>query len=371
MINKLNSSVPANNWKIIELYNKLKKDELDPSPDFQRKLVWKKPHKYKFIETILLNFPFPEIYIAPGKLDTETLELKDMIVDGQQRCTTIENYIEGKDVFAFPKAPIPKFKDLTKEQKEEFLNYEVSVRYLKNATITQIKAIFQKINSTEYALNSTERLNAQWGESEFIFFAKQITEKIHELDVEDVNYKIDNASRTKFYDFFISKYTVFDENDLKRMLAIQYIMTLLATIIENKYFRRNDKVQYYIELYNEEFVDASIIDNRLLATITFIDSLNLDLKSYWLNKANAFSLIIELYKFDTSKIDEIALADELNQFESDYKEWQKAQANEVPYKERYIGQIKYFEYSREGVNEVVAREHRGEIIKSIITRHLK
>jgi len=155
------------------------------------------------------------------------------------------------------------------------------------------------------------------------------------------------------------------------MLALQYIMTLIATIVENKYFRRNDKVQFYIELYNEEFVDASIIDNRLLATITFIDSLNLDARSYWLNKANAFSLIVELYKFDTSKIDRITLTDELNQFESDYKEWVKAQANEVPYKERYVGQIKYFEYSREGVNEVAARDHRGEIIKNIITRNLK
>lgn len=72
----------------------------------------------------------------------------------------------------------------------------------------------------------------------------------------------------------------FDENDLKRMLALQYIMTLIATIVENKYFRRNDKVQFYIELYNEEFVDASIIDNRLLATITFIDSLNLSGKIF-------------------------------------------------------------------------------------------
>lgn len=40
-LNKLNASIPANNWKIIELYNKIKKDELDPSPSFQRKLVWK------------------------------------------------------------------------------------------------------------------------------------------------------------------------------------------------------------------------------------------------------------------------------------------------------------------------------------------
>lgn len=371
MILKLNASIPANNWKVIELYNKIIKGELDPSPDFQRKLVWKKSHKIKFIETILLNFPFPEIYIAPGKLDIDTLILKDMIVDGQQRCTTIRNYIEGKDVFALPRIGVTKFKDLLKNEKEDFLNYEVSIRYLKNATLPQIKEIFQKINSTEYALNSTERLNAQWGESEFIFFGKQIIERVEDLNLDDANYKIDVESRNKLYDFFISKYTVFDENDIKRMLALQYIMTLVATLIENKYFRRNDRVQYYIELYNEEFVDASIIDNRLVATITCIDSLNLDAKSYWLNKANAFSLIVELYKVETSKVDINGLSIELNQFESDYKEWVKAQANEVPYVERYVGQIKYFEYSREGVNEVTARDHRGEIVRNIITRHLQ
>jgi uncharacterized protein with ParB-like and HNH nuclease domain len=370
MTNKLNASIPANNWKIIELYNKLKKGELDPSPDFQRKLVWKKPHKFKFIETILLNFPFPEIYIAPGKIDVDTLILKDMIVDGQQRCTTIENYIEGKDVFALTRIPIVKFKDLSKEAKEEFLNYEVSIRYLKNASIDQIKEIFQKINSTEYALNKTERLNAQWGESEFIFFAKQITEKIPDLNVEDVNYKLSDGTRKSLFDFFITKYGVFDENDLKRMLALQYVMTLTATLIENKYFRRNDKVQHYIELYNEEFVDASIIENSLLKTTEFIDSLDLDPKSYWLNKANVFTLIVEISKYDTTKINKDRLSQALKAFELDYKEWTKAEINEMPFTEKSVGQVKYFEFSREGVNEVTAREHRGEIVNNIITRNL-
>lgn len=367
---KLNASIPANNWKIIELYNKLKKEELDPSPDFQRKLVWKKSHKFKFIETILLNFPFPEIYIAPGKLDIDSLVLKDMIVDGQQRCTTIENYIEGKDVFALTRIPITKFKDLSKEEKEEFLNYEVSIRYLKNATINQIKEIFQKINSTEYALNTTERLNAQWGESEFIFFAKQITEKIEDLNVEDVNYKINSNTRSSLYNFFITKYNVFDENDIKRMLALQYVMTLTATLIENKYFRRNDRVQHYIELYNEEFVDASIIDNALFNTTTYIDSLDLDPKSYWLNKANVFTLIVEISKYDTSKINKDGLSHALKTFEQDYKEWTKAEINEAPFAEKTLGQIKYFEYSREGINESPAREYRGEIVRNIIVSNL-
>ena len=63
---KLKESIPSNSLKIIDLYNKIESEFLDISPDFQRKLVWKKQHKYAFIQTILLNYPFPEVYIASG-----------------------------------------------------------------------------------------------------------------------------------------------------------------------------------------------------------------------------------------------------------------------------------------------------------------
>lgn len=368
---KLNASIPANNWKIIELYNKLKKLELDPSPDFQRKLVWKKQHKFKFISTILLNYPFPEIYIAPGKIDIETLDLKDMIVDGQQRCTTIVNYIEGTDVFALYKIPLKKFSELNNLEKEEFLNYEVSIRYLKNATIEQIKEIFQNINSTEYSLNATERINAQWGESEFIFFGKQIIEPNNELNLENATYKIDEDTRSFLQNFFIHKYSVFNENDLKRMLALQYILTLIATLIIDSYFRRNDKVQEYIESFNDEFLNASNYEITLLDTTKFIDSLNLEINSYWFNKANIFTLIIELSKFELSDINPFKLVDELNLMEADYKTYLKNQAMELPFTERFPEQSKYFEYAREAVNEISAREFRGKIVHGFIQNSLK
>jgi len=73
---KLKESIPSNSVKIIELYNKIDSEILDTSPDFQRKLVWKKQHKYAFIDTILLNYPFPEVYIASSIMDLENLKWK-------------------------------------------------------------------------------------------------------------------------------------------------------------------------------------------------------------------------------------------------------------------------------------------------------
>ena len=67
--NGLEFSIPANNQKIIEIYNKMRNGQLGVNKDYQRKLVWKRAHKLNFIETIQKNYPFPEIYLAPGAHD--------------------------------------------------------------------------------------------------------------------------------------------------------------------------------------------------------------------------------------------------------------------------------------------------------------
>jgi hypothetical protein len=41
----LDASVPANNQKIIELYNKMRIGQINVNADYQRKLVWRKPIK--------------------------------------------------------------------------------------------------------------------------------------------------------------------------------------------------------------------------------------------------------------------------------------------------------------------------------------
>jgi len=379
IINSFDASIPATNYQIIELFNKIKSDALDPSPLFQRKLVWKKPHKIKFIETILNNFPFPEIYIAPGKLDTEKLTRTEYIVDGQQRLTTIVNYIEGKDVFALGKLAIPTFSELSQEEKGTFLNYEVSVRYLKNATQEQIAEVFQRINNTEYALNKTERLNAQWGDSEFICFAKQIIEEELDVDTELIEYVINQENRKSFLNFFHQKYKIFTEYDNSRMLSLQYILTLLATICQREYFQRNNLVQKYIELYYDEFRDASEIESSLLNVLRFIDSLNFDKRSYWFNKANIFTLICELYKYDCNEIDKEKFKESLIKFEELYRKYTIDELAEELVEDAVIDEpdifsekeIRYFEYAREAVNEKAAREYRGSIIKEFIQSSFK
>lgn len=366
----LDFSIPANNQKIIEIYNKLRSLQLVVNKDYQRKLVWKKQHKINFIDTILKNYPFPEVYLTPGALDQEKLILIDEIVDGQQRLTTIRDYIEELDVFSLPDLSIQKFSELNVTQRSSFLSYEVSVRYLKNVTAEQVREIFQRINKTDYALNSTERINAQWGYSEFVCFAKQLIEESFES--ESVVYRLEESVRKEFVDFFNGNdkddVAVFSELDVTRMLALQYIMTLIVTIDGGKYFARNDKIKGYIEGYNDNFPQAPDIAERLLAIIKIIKATGIKRTSRWYNKANLFSLIVELDKVELIEIDPISMGEILKDLD------RKASIDEfgILFEGHFEGgrltaeEKRYFDYAREAVNQRAARDYRGQFISNII-----
>lgn len=370
---KLDASIPANNYKIIEIYNKVKNNEWIVRPKFQRKLVWKKQHKINFIETILFNYPFPEIYIAPGEMNPDTLSYTDIVVDGQQRTTTIINYIEGKDIFSQNSRKIKPFKELTDLEKRSFLNFEVSIRYLKNATEEQIQNIFQRINSSEYSLNQMELYHSQYGDSEFMLFSKQIVEKEEDIDFEIIDFKLNPANRELLHNFFVQNSKIFTSNDLDRMLALQYIMTLVATMIDKGvYFNRVTRNEYYIKEFNGEFPEAYIYESILSEIVTFINSLELDTNSIWFTKANMFTLIVELYRLQLSdkSINDIniqILKSKLSELERSYYQYLLDKTN---YQEKSSGEILYFEGSRQGLNDTGPRENRGTLMQELIQQSL-
>ncbi|MCP4113535.1 MAG: hypothetical protein GY749_49760 [Desulfobacteraceae bacterium] len=202
------------------------------------------------------------------------------------------------------------------------------------------------------------------GDSEFVCFAKQIIEEEMAIDPDLIGYKIHDDNRSAYLNFFHSNNT-FTENDNIRMLSLQFILTLVSTLVKGDYFRRNDEVQQYIELYNNEFDRASEIDDSLVRIVKFIGEIELDKKSYWYNKANIFTLICELFQIDISQINSEKLKNELEQFESEYKAYYSNEFQTDNHEH-----AKYFEYSREGVNEKSARDHRGNIIEKLLYKSI-
>ncbi len=364
---KLKSSIPSNSVKLIELYNKIASGALITGPDYQRKLVWKKQHKFSFIETILLNFPFPEIYIASDEMDIEKLQAKEVVVDGQQRLTTIVDYIKGAGEFINQKAITP-FDELTAEEKKEFLNYSISVKDLKDIGQDKIKEVFKRINSANYSLNSNEVLNAEYGGGEFAIFSKILADKNYNPNDKETDIIIEGHTRILITTFF-EKNNVFSDNDIKRMFDSSYIMLISSTLLEGKYFGRSSKINHYLEKYNLEFTIHTEILKKLVNSIEIIDKLKLSKNSYWFNKANLFTILFELNNVDEVTIELDKLEQELIDLENKMEIYYNGDEEQV--KLLSSDETKYFEFSRQGSHELAAREHRGKVIKELIAKSLK
>lgn len=344
MSNKLKDSITATNKSIIDLYKKIKSNSLILRPSFQRKLVWRKNHKFNFIKTILDNFPFPEIYISTGDINTETMSETEIVVDGQQRLSTIRDYIDGIGDFENQKTIIP-FDKLEEDEKKVFLSYKVIVRELGLLEEAVVKDIFQRINSTEYSLNQMEKINSSYNNNEFLIFSKKLIDNCY----EGAN------SELSIISCFFEKNNIFTDNDIRRMLDLQFIM-LIVISLEIGYFNRTSEITNFLEKYNESFDIADKTQKELLAIINFINDLSIDKKSYWLNKANIFSLIIELSKIDLNTLDKVLVKEKLNYYESLYK-------NEDFRDEQFL---KYIEVAKEAVNDKKSRIIRGEFLQNLL-----
>lgn len=320
----------STNMNIIDLYNQMKNEELLTRPYYQRRLVWTNADKEKFIDTILQGLPFPEVYLCQGELDTENLKTVYYVVDGQQRLTTIKNYIEGNLIIK----EIPAYKDLSKAQQTEFVNYPVVVRQLGKISEEKIKMIFDRLNKTDYTLNVTELIYAQY-QGEYISLARNLAEKF-----------------SLFFENIIG------EKSINRMVDISFILQLMSTLENKIYFSGDREVKKFVELYNEVYENKYNMGEIISQSLNLFNSLTLPLDSLFYKKAACFSLLTELCKIN-SNIDKEILRDRLNIFEK----------NLLDNKEKDIATnefAKFYNYLYQGTASKSARDYRGKLIEKYI-----
>src|SRR5262249_30737681 len=81
--------------QVNDLVRDVDEGRLIPQPPFQRRAVWTPAVKDHFLETVSLGLPFPEIFIVTGQTDPISRERVDHLVDGQQRISTLREYLHG------------------------------------------------------------------------------------------------------------------------------------------------------------------------------------------------------------------------------------------------------------------------------------
>nr|WP_315253305.1 DUF262 domain-containing protein [uncultured Flavobacterium sp.] len=315
--------------ELIDLVNEIKNRRLIMSPYFQRNLVWRQIHKVDFIKTILLGYPFPQIFIARGSINLDTMSTTSCIVDGQQRMNSIHEYL--KDSF---KVDNRLFSELDPVEKETFLKYQVPIIDLDiNNDDPQIIEIFQRLNRTFYALSGIEKLSTEYASSEFMLVAKYLSKEfklsnsLEEEEEEIIPLQIDptipnsfiewaSNKKIRFIDKLLIDEGVFTPYELTRQIHLTFTLNLMSTYISD-FYNRNDFINRHLEEYADFFPRKDEIFEMIeLAANKFL-KIKFKKKSYWYNKANAFSLMCLFLKrwTDIENLDKKLIKSKLELFE--------------------------------------------------------
>lgn len=127
--------------------------QLDIRPAYQREFIYDEKDRNAVIKTLRKNFPLNTMYWA------KTEDGKYELMDGQQRTVSICQYITDIIPIKFDEGYELAFNNLTSDQQEQILNYELSV-YVCEGEKSEKLDWFRTINIAGKPLTEQELLNA-------------------------------------------------------------------------------------------------------------------------------------------------------------------------------------------------------------------
>jgi len=284
----------------------------------------------------LLNYPFPEVYVAAGDVNVETGEGTELLVDGQQRLTTLLQYFSGSpDLVLY--GSLQPYADLSRGKKESFLQYDVVVRDLGLVEIEVLRNVFRRINATRYALNAMEIHNSRF-EGDFKLFGEQFAQRP-----------------------FFENHRVFSASEIRRMQDVRFTLTVAATVL-SAYFNRDDELEAFLRQYNDEFPAGPDLGRELDSVLEFIDQMNLPSTSRLWKKADLFTAIIELHSSRYKRHKELSPAIVASKLSEFYNRVDNADLQGGPEGDPW----KYYRAALQASNDRGSRVVRGEIVSKLL-----
>lgn len=335
----------ASNRRISDIISDVEEGKLDIRPAFQRRLIWTNKNKEEFIDTVLKGYPFPEIFVAAGELDPVAIKRKNWLVDGQQRVSTLVSYVRGSpDILC---KTIQKFADLGRDEQIKFLEYEVAVRDLGAMSQPQIKEVFNRINSTDYALKSIEKLNAMYNGAYRSY-----------------------CERLSRHEFFES-HKIFTASNKKRMQDLGFCVILVTTLLTG-YYRRDEKNKEYLDRYNDDFPQTDTIQVDLDRVFDFIDLCQFDPASRVWKQTDLFTLLVEIYHIlirENRKLNPEVVNNVIGRFYTQVDEMfdkQNFPDDDAAPEEHLRKVLRYLKASSKASNDKYARVERAEVISELL-----
>ena len=234
------------------LVSRIRNNEIDLEPDFQRSLVWTPEQQCRLIESLLLRIPIPVFYMASDE------EENWLVVDGVQRMFTIFHYVTDE----YPLNHLEyldqfngkTYGELPRPMQRRISETELVVNIVEPSTPEDVMFnIFRRINTSGMTLNGQEIRNALHP-GPVRAFLKSLARSEEFLRATDYSIRhirmADRECVLRFLAFHIDSWKGYDTNDLdgylSQTMTKMNAMTLAQRSVLSEDFKKAMRTAYDI-----------------------------------------------------------------------------------------------------------------------------
>lgn len=242
-------------YSVFEYTNKLNKGVFY-KPSFQRNSVWNQRGKSRFIESILMEYPIPQVFLYKEKGREAYL-----IVDGFQRLSTLNSFI--KDEFSLTDVQErfkgKRYSELEGDDQEKFSSRQLMatiVRQVNPDDVQTLYYIFERLNTGGQNLNNMEVRRA--------------------INYGELIKSLEEVNKDVYWRKILGKKEVDD-----RFIDVELILRIFA-FVENWNMKKSEMDNYttsmkpFLNLYchkNKNERKENLIDLFLKTTETIVNSI--------------------------------------------------------------------------------------------------
>jgi hypothetical protein len=264
--------IQPTNMSIAEIRDAFRRKELVVNRDYQRNSgVWPVSAKSYFIDTVLMNFPFPKVYFTES-LDRQNRRIRREIVDGQQRIMTIIDFIN--DDFSLNSTSKSysgnMFSTLEEDIQVSFLSYSVPVDMILSADSSEILEMFRRINTFTIPLNKAEQRHSQW-QGQFKWAVNEIAD--NRTDV-------------------LENYGVFTQRQIVRMADAEFIAEIFEIILKGIVNKQDSAMERLYKDFDAQFARRSECMQKIDSVFDVITTSLSSISGTFLTKSYAFHSLI-------------------------------------------------------------------------------
>jgi hypothetical protein len=224
--------------------------QLAISPRFQRRQVWTPAAKSYLIDTVILGFPVPPIYIRIVKGKGKSPPVRE-VIDGQQRITAITEYVENE----FPlsksiESPYKglKFDELPQDIKDRVSGYSFICEVFQGISDEDVLSIFSRLNTYSVRLNRQELRNGR--------YFGPFKQTAYELAYGHLTFWRNNR--------------IFTETNIARMIEVEFTSELIIALLDGLQDKKKSIDKFY-KKFDEEFPPRKGVEKKFRRVIDEIN----------------------------------------------------------------------------------------------------